>query len=124
MKIIEVIGRVDENKPNSYSTENKIEWLSKLDLIIENQILKTHEGKTTEDFKGYNEETNTQTELLAPAPYDSMYQYWLEAQIDLANGEYNKYNVSITLFNTEFQTFENYYNRNNMPISKSKSFMF
>ena len=115
MKIIEAIGRVDDLKPNAYDVEHKIGWLSKLDHKIQNQVISTHEDAPEEAFTGYPADVDQQTELLAPAPFDEMYIYWLRAQIDLANGEYNKYNVEITMFNTEWQEFINHYNRHHMP---------
>jgi hypothetical protein len=66
-------------------------------------------------FEGYSVDVDQQTDLLAPAPFDEMYIYWLKAQIDLANGEYNRYNVEITMFNTEWQEYINDYNRHHMP---------
>lgn len=115
MKIIEAIGRVDELKPNTYDVEHKIGWLSKLDLMIQNNVFNTHEGATEKVFEGYPVDVDQQTDLLAPAPFDEMYIYWLKAQINLSNGEYNRYNVEITMFNTEWQEYINDYNRHHMP---------
>lgn len=115
MKIIEAIGRVDELKPNTYDVEHKIGWLSKLDLMIQSNVFNTHEGAPEKVFEGYSVDVDRQTDLLAPAPFDEMYIYWLKAQIDLANGEYNRYNVEITMFNTEWQEYINDYNRHHMP---------
>ena len=42
-----------------------------------------------------------------------------KAQIDYANGEYGKYNNSITLYNTAFDAYAKYYNRTHKPISKN-----
>ncbi len=125
MKIIDVIGRVDDLKPNTWDVEHKIGWLSKLDLMIQKNIINTHEDGSNTPFTGYDVDVDQQTELLAPPPYDEMYIYWIEAQIDLANQEYNKYNASIMMFNTEWQEYENYYNRQFMPITSGKQrFLF
>lgn len=115
MKIIEAIGRVDVLKPNAYDVEHKIGWLSKLDLMIQTHIFNTHEDAPEAVFSGYTADVDQQTELLAPAPFDEMYIYWLKAQIDLANGEYNRYNAEILMFNTEWQEYINHYNRQHMP---------
>ena len=40
-----------------------------------------------------------------------MYLTWLEAQIDLYSGELERYNASVSLFNTEYAAFESWYNR-------------
>ena len=119
MTIIGVINHVDKVKPNVYSQTEKIKWLSTLDGTVKTEIIDTHEGGEGITFKGYTENTDMNTELLVPHPYDEVYIRWLEAQIDYANGEYGKYNNSITMYNTAFMAYERYYNRTHKPISKS-----
>ena len=124
MTIHNAITRTDILKYNTYEPAEKIAWLSKLDWMIKKNIIDTHECAADVSFKGYDADTDTKTELLAPAPYDEVYLRWLEAQIDLANGEIDKYNASITMFNAEYEAFENYYNRNHMPLSAGSRFLF
>ena len=52
----------------------------------------------------------------------NQYLRWLEAQMDYANGEYDRYNNSITMFNTAYSDYERYYNRMNMPKGKKLKF--
>ena len=92
MTIIEAINRIDALKPNTYPQPTKVYWLSNLDGIVFNKIIKTHEGAEGKDFKGYSDDIPMDTELIVSAPYDDIYLKWLEAQIDYANGEYDKYN--------------------------------
>lgn len=75
-------------------------------------------------FTGYNEDTDLQTELLVPAPYDEVYLRWMEAQIDYHNGEYDKYNNAIIMFNTAFEAYAAYYNQHHMPVSRGRRFLF
>ena len=102
MTIMEALYRIDEVKPNSYSQSEKIKWLSSLDGVIKTEIIDTHEGGEGVVFEGYNENSDIAIELLVPAPYDDIYLRWLEMQIDYANGEYGKYNNSITMYNTAY----------------------
>lgn len=118
MTIIEAINRIDILKPNTYDPETKVYWLSKLDGIIFDKIIKTHEGAEAEKFDGYVAETPMDTKLIISAPYDDIYIKWLEAQIDYANGEYDKYNNSIVAYNDAYAEFERHYNRTHMPIAK------
>ena len=118
MTILEAINTVDGQKFNTYTTAEKVAWLSRLDSIVKRMIIDTHEGWESVSFGGYNDKTPMETELLIPAPFDEMYLRWLEAQIDYANGEYDKYNNSILMYNASYDAYANYYNRNNMPISK------
>ena len=120
MKIIEAINQIDSLKHNTYSQDNKVTWLSRLDSMVKKHIIDTHEDEV--DFSGYDSLTDLQTELLVPAPYDEVYLRWMEAQIDYHNGEYETYNNAIEMFNTTFNSYQNYYNRTHKP--KGKQFKY
>ena len=122
MTILEAINRVDTIKPNSYKQSEKVDWLSTLDGIIKSEIIDTHEGGEAIVFEGYDANTLLDTELLVPAPYDDIYIRWLEARIDYANGEYGKYNNSLTAYNDAYDLYARYYNRKHMP--KGNKFKF
>ena len=124
MTIIEAITRVDAIKPNTYSQIDKVKWLSELDGIIKAEIIDTHEGGENVAFSGYTEYTDLDTKLLVPAPYDEVYIRYLEMQIDYANNEYGKYNNSMVMYNSVYTAFEKYYNREHMPISRGRRFIF
>lgn len=124
MTILEAISHVDAVKPNSYSQTEKIAWLSRIDATIKNEIIDTHEGAENITFNGYDNETDTSTELLVPAPYDEVYIRYLEMQIDYANNEYGKYNNSMVMYNAAYAAYEKYYNRTHMPVSKGNRFIF
>lgn len=122
MTIIEAINRIDSLKPNNYTQEEKVEWLSSLDGVIKKNIIDTHEGADVIIFNGYNADTALDTVLLIPAPYDDIYIRWLEAQIDYANADYGKYANSMTMYNAAYEEFVRYYNRNHMPLGKKIKF--
>lgn len=121
MKIIEAITRIDAVKPNTYLQSEKIAWLSTLDAMVKKNIIETHEGDEVE-FTGYTEDTDLNTVLLIPEPYDEAYLRWMEAQIDYYNCEYDKYNNAVDSFNAVYEDYRNYYNRTHMP--KGKKFKF
>lgn len=123
MKIMDAISRVDKLYFNTFSVAEKIAWLSKLDMLIQKNILDTHEGDGG-DFAGYPADVDVETELLAPAPFDEMYLHWLQGQMELALKEIDNYNASILTFNTEYEAFENWYNRNHMPKQHGRRFVF
>ena len=123
MTIKEAIDLVDKLKPNQYSENLKIKWLSKLDGQIYKEVFLTHEGNPVENFVGYDE-ASQETELLVSYPYEDIYNYFLQAQIDKENGEIAKYNQSITQYNNAFLAFQNYYNRTHMPLPSGTRFKF
>ena len=115
MTIIEAVNGIDSFKTNTYSQEDKIQWLSKLDMTVKLEIIDTPEGGDDIEFSGYTSATPVDTVMLIPAPHVDVYLRWLEAQIDYANGEFGKFNNSITMFNAAYAAFANYYNRTHMP---------
>ena len=122
MTIIEAINRIDSLKPNNYTQEEKVRWLSNLDGIIKKEIIDIHEGAENVVFNGYDADTPLDTVLLVPNPYDDIYIKWLEAQIDYANADTKRYTNSMIMYNTSYSAFERFYNRTNMP--KGKTFKY
>jgi len=120
MRIIDAISRVDGLYFNTFSNDDKVAWLSKLDGLVYKQIIATHEGAEDRGFTGYDPLKDLQTPLLVPAPYDEMYIPWLQAQMELALRETDGYNASILTFNAEFGAFENEYNRTHLPKHKGR----
>ncbi len=124
MTIAEAISRVDELKPNNYSLEDKVGWLSTLDARVYSQIIATHAHGDHIFFYGYDDVADQETELLAQAPYDEMYLRWLEAMIDYHNSDDDRYNNAITLFNNAYEGFKRHYTRTHTPISHGSGFIF
>ena len=124
MTIKEAITRLDALKFNTYTQEDKVEWLSRLDSAVKLQIIDSHGGADNVTFNGYDEDTPDNTVLLVPAPYDEVYLRWMEAQIDYHNGEYDKFNNSIIMYNTAFDAYQKHYTRTHMPVHSGRRFLF
>lgn len=118
MTIKECIDNVDNIKPNQYGTEIKVQWLSFIDEIIINDVLKSHEGYDGryDDFMGYSAD-KLSTPLIVPSPYDRLYPAYLKMRIDGENGETARYNNSAALFNTYMMEYRKYYNKTHLPLS-------
>lgn len=123
MTIRQAITRIDALIPNTYSDADKIAWLSNVDRTVSKTIMETHADAYSVMYEDYSDES-MDTELLAPAPYDDLYLRWLEAQIHYYNGESAAYNAAITLYNTTYNSFANWYNRTHMPLSHGNRFIF
>ncbi len=118
MTIKECIDNVDNIKPNEYSIEDKVKWLSFIDQIIINDVLKTHEGYDGryDDFAGYSEDKLSET-LIVQSPYDRLYAAFLKMKIDGENGETARYNNSASLFNSYMMEYRKFYNKTHMPLN-------
>lgn len=123
MTIIEAINRTDNMRPNVYDQMTKIEWLSQLDGQVK-ALYDGYQGAERSAFQGYGPQTPMETVLLIQPPYDGIYLKWLEAQIERSNGEIERYNEAITLYNTEFQAFANAYSRSHMAKGAGRRFLF
>ena len=121
MKLIEAINKIDYSKPNNLTTEQKIEFISRLDAQVKANVIDLHENGDTGEFEPYTADDMSK-ELLIKFPYDDIYQIYLASQIDLANNEYERYSISSTVFNKAFNEYERAYNRQNMPTSREFKF--
>ena len=125
----EAIFKVDVVRPNQYTTQQKLDWLNDLDGKVFNEVILTHKVRPSSPEEEpaeqtYTEHTSGSDELLIPSPYaGDVYMFYLISQIDLYNGEVSRYNQSITLFNTAYTAYQDWYNRGNLPISKGR-FLF
>lgn len=118
MTIKECIDIVDNVKPNQYSPKDKVMWLSFIDEVIINEVLKTHEGYDGryDEFTGYTED-KLSVPLVVPSPYDRLYTAYLKMKIDRENGETARYNNSAAEFNAYMMEYRKYYNKTHMPLS-------
>jgi hypothetical protein len=120
MKIGEAIATLDELKANTYTRSNKIAWLSRLDRMVTEQVLRHYVGNEEFKFDGYNDDTDPENELLMPEPFAEAYIRYMAAQIDLHNADYEDYNNVIELFNEMYQDYKNWYNSNHTAVIATK----
>ena len=119
MTIKQCIDMVDNVKPNQYSIEDKVRWLSFIDHIIINDVIKTRDGYNSEydEFEGYSSD-RLGTKLIVESPYDELYVTYLKMKIDEENGEFARYNNSATMFNSYLSEYKKHYNKNHKPMGE------
>lgn len=120
MTIQDAISRADELKPNSFSSDMKVGWLSVVDTRVNDLRSRYEDGEAIEDFAGYGSETDMSTPLLVEDAYAELYLHWIFAQIDYFNEEYEKFNASNSMFQAVWSDYERYFNRKHMPRGTSK----
>lgn len=119
MKIVEVIGEMDKRYPNSVDNKTKIRWLRNLDMQIKEEVIDTHEKP--EEYEEPDFETyDMDTELLVEDMYAELYETFLKMKISLEYVEPDRYSMENTAFNDQYITYQAYYNRNHMPLTKSR----
>ena len=115
MTLIEAITQADETNKNPYSRKQKIVWLSRVEAMVKDVVIDAHEGVESFHFTGFDDNTPLNTDLIMPQPYDECYIHWLHAQVYYANEEIDRYNRSMTMFNSMFDGFKSYYKKNHKP---------
>ena len=123
MTVNEIIADVDLKEPNSYSSGEKLRWLSSLDGKIFAEVLQTHEGLEEDaSFTPYTDGTETP---LIPFPYcEGVYTHYLIAMIAAANAETARYNQQIALYNAEYSQWWNAWHAAHMPLHGGTRFAF
>lgn len=135
MRLIEILNRIDSLKQNQLEDAVKRSWLSDMEEQIVNEVVKTHEmpervlgNELVQRYletgeRMYDENTDPDTELIAPPPYDDLYFWWLAAKVDLINLDNKQYKNDYQMYNNAYLTFQDYWNRTYMPIQKVCSFL-
>lgn len=98
MTIAEAIAQADELRPNAYSEHQKTVWLRRCEAMILKTVLGILEP-TEADSPILGSTPDRSAALTVPEPWCELYVHWLEAQGHYANGEYDRYNNAITMFN-------------------------
>ena len=124
MTVHKAIAKADLLKPNMFGEAEKIEWLSRLEMRIYQEIICTHEYNEGEEEITFNglTEGDGEKELFAGQPYDEMYIHWLEAMIDYYNMETEGFNNANTVFEAVFGSFRNAYNQSHRPKGVRKRY--
>ena len=95
MKVRDCITLVDGFMPNAYDTNLKARWVRECEGKVYTQLfLQQPIG-----FPWGSPSDYLQEELAVPAPYNQIYQLYLEAMIHYHNGEPDRYNMTMSLFN-------------------------
>ena len=122
MKAMDIIERLDLLEPNDYSPEQKLHWLSTLDGKIFREVIQTHEGAQIETPAQY--ETGAET-LIVDDPYgEDIYYYYLQAMIAAENSETQRYNKRMTMFNSAYTGWADFYARTHRPLRAGTHFVF
>ena len=110
MKIREVIENVDRVKPNAFDFADKVRWLNEVEGMVQTDILLL----APQEFITYGS-GDGERELLVAPPHDKLYEAYLTARIDFANGEYKKYNNTVAMFNQALTEFTRWFADNFRP---------
>ena len=96
MRISELINKVQEEKPNTFSDAKIISFITEIEAEVAEQLQEELPEYTT---------TDTNKILLAPTPYDRLYVSYVKAMVDYANEEYASYQLNAEQHTQDFRDF-------------------
>lgn len=102
-----VISYVDAIKPNAFDEGVKVQWLNEVEGYIQTEVMML----ALADVVQYDPEKDMYTELLVKPPHDKLYSLYLCALVDFANGEYDKYNNTMQMYNKFLGEYIKWYTR-------------
>ncbi len=106
-----VIELVDGIKPNAFSDAVKTQWLNECEGVIQTEVMLLDVAACI----SYSYERDKDAQLLVQPPHDKVYWTYLVAMIDFANGEYNRYQDTVQLYNAFFGEYMRWYARTYRP---------
>ena len=119
MTVANIIAQVNQLKPNAYSQDFLVQWINEVEGMIFNELVKNSRQGQGSEFTPIDYIENPDRQLYAPDTFGQLYVYYLMAKIDFADCETSRYNNDITMFNSEYQNFSAWYNRNNSPKNQT-----
>lgn len=106
MIINNAVAKADDLRPNTFSDEQKFNWL----MVLEAEVAEMMGQKLpTADFP------NMTKELLMPYPYDNIYPLYLATIIDYYNTETTLYQNDSVIFEEAKRDAFAWYRRQNKP---------
>lgn len=116
MTISQLIAYADAVKPNAFDAATKIIWINEVEGMVQTDVMLI----AADDIATH---TDVDDELLVSTPHDKLYRTYLCAMIDFANGEYEKYNNSMRLFNAQYAEFSEWCIRTYRPADEAAEFL-
>ncbi len=101
MTFLEIIELTDEREPNQFDTAQKLRWLNELQERMDRETQFIYGGTTPQSASLTAPLTRGAEETAEAVSTEICIQY-LIAQIAAANGETERYNRAVTLFNDRY----------------------
>ena len=101
MTLREVINKISDEKPNSFSEAKLISFVNEVEHEVAEEL-----HLAVEDIPTYTDNhTDLDKTLLVPAPYDRLYISYVKAMIDFSNEEYGSYQLNQEQHVQDFRDF-------------------
>ena len=113
MNLRELLVEVDQLRPNAFADAEKIRMVNTVEGRIYIDILSKYEGE--EPVFIPFAEGQEERELVVPVPFTDVYVFYLISMVDFYNGDSNKYNDSMILYNDAWENYAAHYLQTHTP---------
>ncbi len=116
MIISDLFNSIDAIKPNSFPVAAKLQWLNEVEGLVWTEVMLL----APDEYRVYTEE-DLNKELLAKAPHDDLYWPYLAGLIDFANGDYDRFQNSVQLYNERLRRYKRWFTDTYRPADGERS---
>ena len=117
MTLSELINKVNAEKPNAFSEDHLTLFVTECEALVQQYL-----GVESQDRVKYDWETDKNKELIAPPPFDGMYEAYLKAKMDYVNEEHQSYANNQAQFEVAWSEYKAYAVREGLVKAKSLRF--
>lgn len=117
MTISELINKVNAEKPNGFSEEHLLLFINECEAQVQEFL-----GVDAVDRVKYELKYDKDEELIAPSPYDGLYEAFLKAKMDYINEEHESYENNQVQFSSIFYEYKAYAMREGLVKTKPLRF--
>lgn len=100
----QIVAEVSRLRPSGYTGEEMTVWVNELEADIRRDIWLNAVPVAPLDWA-----MDQQTPLILDGSWSGMYHAWLGAKIDFHNGEYDKYQNGMEMFNAHWRNYAAWY---------------
>lgn len=115
--IREIIAQVDGDNPNAFSPKTKLKWIAQLDGKIALDVM-LMDASETEQFR-YQHPEGMDIAPLVKFPHDDIYELWLNMKIHAAQGETERYQNALLLYNAAYKNYVRWFAHTYSPAGNS-----
>ena len=119
MTIQEIIAETDRNNPNAFGMETKVGWIAQLDGKIALDVMLMNIAEA-EQFRYRIPGALTMVPLV-PFPHDDIYELWLNVKIHAAQGETERYQNALMLYNAAYKNYVRWFAHTYAPAQDQTS---
>lgn len=120
MRVNECIDRVNKLKDNAFDKETIKQFIEDCDKQIFREVVQTHYGSECYGCFDNRYPLSGADELIADDAYCQLYIFYAISQVDIFNGDTERYQNNMICYNSALSEFRSWYNRTHKPKGRKR----